>query len=102
MIYVLVFLGLITHYVFKVNKAKKYVDNYGIVSWLKDNKWHVTLSILSAVALVIMVKLPLGEEEELFGFTFYEGYVKAFAIGWFNSSLIRNIVGSKKKKKSND
>ena len=94
---ILALLGVSIHLLMKFKNRKDKSCNFCFKFWLKDNWINVTLSILSAVAILFML-----EDVSMFVGNGAQGLTKlvAFCAGYFNHSLIRALT--KRFKKASD
>ncbi len=95
---VLALLGITIHALMKFKKRSDKSTKFNFKWWIKDNWINFALSILSIVTLFLMG----GEILSYLGMTLEDGSpaekIGAFCIGYFNHSLIRNVLGNVERK----
>ena len=98
--YFILFLGVVIHFLIKISIAKKkQKTGFELKIWFKKNNIYVLTSLLSAVAISLIIDTSATMKLTIYFVTL--DYAKAvyLGIGLLNASLIKNVTDLFKKKK---
>lgn len=98
--YFILFLGVVIHFLIKIGIAKKKSKSkFELKIWFKNNNVYVLTSLLSALAISLIIDTNVSMKLTLYFVTL--DYAKAvyLGIGLLNASLIKNVTDLFKKKK---